>query len=112
MTTIMVLHKDTDTRLSIKVLLEKNGYDVITVVSFDDFSEKLKNNKIDLVLIDGLIPRKKILEILQKKNIKTAYFVSDVIDEEEMRLYKNVVGSVEEAFNIDDFLGKIKKALK
>ena len=112
MKTIMVMHKDPDTRRSIKTLLEKNKYNVIEVVSFKDFKEKIKQQGLDLVLIDGLIPRKEIIDITNKKDVKTAYFMSDTVDEKELALYKNVVGFVDEPRDINKFLEKIKQLLK
>ena len=112
MKTIMVMHKDPDTRRSIKTLLEKNKYNVVEVISFEDFEKKIEQPGLDLVLIDGLMPRKKIIEITAKKNIKTAYFISDYIDEKELELYKNVIGFVDEPRDINKFLEKIKQLLK
>ena len=73
--TIMVMHEDPDTRGSIKTLLEKNGYSVIDVDSFETFLKRV-HEKPDLVLLDGLMPRNKIIEITREEGIKIAYFVS------------------------------------
>jgi CheY-like chemotaxis protein len=109
--TIMVMHKNRDTRGAIKTLLEANGYSVIEVVSFKDFLVKVNRN-IDLVLVDGLMPRKKIIEISQKNGLKIAYFISDDVNEKELSLYKNVVGSIDEPHDIKEFLRKIASLIK
>ena len=110
--TIMVLHKDIDTRLCIKILLEKNGYKVIEVISYTDFLSKIGKQKLDLILIDGLMPRKKIIEKASKFEVKVAYFNSDRLDGKELKLFKNVVGSIDEPRNIKLFLQKIKLLLQ
>jgi DNA-binding response OmpR family regulator len=109
--TIMVMHKNGDTRLSIKTLLEKNGYKVIEVLSFKDFLSKVNKN-IDLVLINGLMPRSKIVEISRKNGLRVAYFLSSDISEDELQLYKNVIGYIDEPHDIEKFLKKIKVLIR
>jgi len=109
--TIMVMHKNRDTRESIKTLLVANGYNVIGAVSFDDYLVKVNKN-IDLVLVDGLMPRKDIIEIAKKNGLNVAYFLSDDVNEKELELYKNVIGYIDEPHDIKEFLLKIKKLLK
>lgn len=113
--TIMVMHKNRDTREAIKTLLEANGYGVIEVASFKDYSAKLNKNidliLIDLILIDALASRKDVLEVAKKHDLKVAYFSSGDVDEKELSLYKNVVGSIDEPHDIEKFLSKIKELL-
>jgi DNA-binding response OmpR family regulator len=107
---IMLMHKDLDLKASIKTLLEKNGYEVIEISSSEDFFKKIKTEKVDLILIDGLMPREKILNEIKGRKIKVAYFSSE--DSDETELYKNVLGPIGESFDIDKFLKKIKILLK
>ncbi len=107
----MLMHKNPDTRCSIKTLLEKNGYDVTEVESFEDFLEKIEQQQFDLALVDGLMPRMKILETLKEKNIKSVFFISEDVDEDELKLYENVIGFIEEPQEINEFLEKIKGML-
>jgi DNA-binding response OmpR family regulator len=108
--TIMIMHKDFDTRRAIKTLLESNGYAVVEVVSFEDFKKKI-SRKIDLVLINGLMPRTKMVGMAQKKGVNVAYFLSDDVNEEELKLYKNVLGHIDEPRDINKFLTRIKELL-
>jgi DNA-binding response OmpR family regulator len=108
--TIMVIHKNWDTRGAIKTLLEANAYEVIEVTSFEDYSAKVNKN-IDLILIDALRSRKNVLEVAKKYNLKVAYFFSDEISEEELALYGNVVGSIDEPRDIKKFLLEVKALL-
>ena len=105
------MHKDPDTRMSVRTLLEANGYNVIEVVSFKDFLAKVNKN-IDLVIINGLMPRDKIVEVSQKNGLRVAYFLSAEISEEELSLYKNVVGGIDEPHDIKEFLRKIKVLIR
>jgi len=58
------------------------------------------------------MPRKEILVEVGKRKIKAAYFVSENMDESELKLYKNVIGLIEEPRDIKLFLSKIKILLK
>lgn len=105
------MHKNADTRFTIQTLLEKNGYKVTPIASFDEYIKKI-NNRIDLVILDGLMPRDKIIEIAHEKNIKVAYLMTEDIPVSELKLYKNVIGSIEEPTDINLFLRRIKQLLK
>lgn len=108
----MVMHENPDTRLSIKTLLEKNLYDVIEVESFEDFLKKIEGEKPDLILQNGLMPRNKILEIIQNKGLKVVFFIADDVDQKELSLYKNVIGFIDEPREIEKFLKEIDRFLK
>ncbi len=108
--TIMIMHNDSDTRVSIKTLLEKNGYDVIEVGSFDEFLKKI-NKRIDLILIDGFMLKGNVLKICKKKKLKILYFLTEEIDESELELYENVVGFIDGPQDIEEFLKKIKSLI-
>ena len=108
----MFMHKNPDTRLTIKMLLEKNGYSVIEVISFNDFLKKIKISKPDLILINGLMPRDEMTKIAQKKGVNVVYFSSSNINQKELKLYKNVLGFIDEPRDIKKFLKDIKNILK
>lgn len=110
--TIMFLHEDSDTRLSIKTILEKEGYEVIEVLNFNDFLKKINLKKIDLLLISGSIPKERIFKNIKDKSMKFAYFVSGDIDLKDLNLYENIVGSVDKPFDKNYFLKRINNLLK
>lgn len=111
MQTILILHKDPDTSESLKNILETNGYKAIIATSSQDFLKKA-NSKIDLILIDGLMPKEKVLKIAKEKKIKYLFFSSEYLNVDEESLYKNVILTSSKSFDINNFLKKIKSILK
>jgi DNA-binding NtrC family response regulator len=112
--TILIVVKNFDISFTIETLLRKNGYNVIGVNNADDCLKELKKNRINLILIDGvgLVARTKILETAVKiKGLKIAYLIHDEYDEKDLKLYKNVVGFIDEPRNINNFLIKLKELL-
>ena len=110
---ILVENKKKDLRLTVKALLEKHDYDVITSHSSQDCIEKInEGEKPDLILIDSTMPRKGLDEITKKlKNVKIVYLVMDSNEAAEVKLFKNVVGFVEEPRDIKAFVDKINAFL-
>ncbi len=53
---IMVVDDEEDTVELIKTLLRKEGYDVVTAGSASECLKKLKEDEIDLILLDILMP--------------------------------------------------------
>lgn len=113
--TIMVVDDEQDIRLTVKTILEKNGYKVITAESGDDCLEKLKKDKPDLILMDIMMPGTPVRDIVKKiKNIKIAYLTVVRLAEaekEELLKSKNIVGYIEKPFDIDELLKKVKEFL-
>jgi len=52
----MIVDDEEDTVELIKTLLEKEGYDVVTALNALECLEKLKEDEIDLILLDILMP--------------------------------------------------------
>src|SRR5512136_1101176 len=72
--TILVVDDEPDIRQSVKMILEKNNYCVITAEDGDDCLEKLKEIKPNLILLDIMMPGTPVNEILnQIKDIKIAF---------------------------------------
>lgn len=108
--TIMLVDNDSDVCSTIETLLKKNGYRVISAVDAEECLKKLKSNKLNLLLISAMMPRKKILENAVKiKGLKIAYLIADESETENLELYENVVGFIDEPRNINDFLARIKE---
>jgi DNA-binding response OmpR family regulator len=111
MKTIMIVVSNPDVSSTIGTLLKKNGYRVTVAFNADECLEKLKNGKPDLILIEGvgIIARTKILETVTKlKKIKVAYLITDESETENLKLYGNVIGFIDEPTNINEFLKKIR----
>lgn len=70
----MVVDDEKDVRDTTKTVLEKEGYKVVTATNGDDCLKKLPKNKIDLILMDIMMPGTPVREIIKKiKNTKIAY---------------------------------------
>ena len=110
--TIMVVDDEPDNRSTVKTVLEKNGYGVITAVNGDDCLKKLAKEKVDLILMDIMMPGTPVIEVVKKiKNTKIVYLsvvrTSDS-EREEMLKSKNILGFIQKPFDIDDLLSKVK----
>ena len=111
---ILVENKNQDLRLTIKALLENQGYDVITSESSEDCIKKIRNGeKPQLIIIESTMPRKGILEIVNRlKDVKIVYLVMDELEASEIDLFENVVGFIEEPRDIKQFIKKINDIIK
>jgi DNA-binding NtrC family response regulator len=108
--TIMVVMDKRDDRETIKTLLRKNNYNVITSTNCKNCLEKIKKYKPTLILIGSFQSRTNILEAVQKiKSVKIVHITTDIKEKENLKLYKNVIGFIEEPFDIEEFLKKIDK---
>jgi two-component system, sensor histidine kinase and response regulator len=110
---IMVVDDEPDNITTVKAILEKNNYQVITAVNGDDCLEKLKTEKPDLILMDIMMPGTPVRDIIpQIKDIKIAYLsVVRVSEAEKEDLVKgeNIVGFIQKPFDIDELLKKVKE---
>jgi len=113
--TIMVVDDEEDNRTTVRAILEKNGYAVITANNADECLEKLKKIKPDLILMDIMMPGTPVKEaIMMIKGTKIAYLsVVRVGEAEKEDLLKapNIVGFIQKPFDVTDLLEKIKKLL-
>jgi DNA-binding NtrC family response regulator len=110
--TIMVAMDKQDDRETIKTLLKKNNYNVITSTNCKNCLAKIKKYKPHLILIGSFQSRTNILEEVQKiKDIKIIHITTDIKEKENLKLYRNVIGFIEEPFDIKEFLKKIDKLL-
>ncbi|HLC87165.1 MAG TPA: response regulator [Candidatus Nanoarchaeia archaeon] len=113
---IMVVDDEPDNRKTIKTILEKEGYVVITAVNGDDCLNKIKEGeKPDLILMDIMMPGTPVREIVPKlKNIKVVYLSVVRISEaekEELLKSKNVIGFIQKPFDLDELIRNVKKFL-
>jgi len=64
--TILVVDDEQEFLDIIKMRLEANNYDVIAATDGKEALDKIKNNKVDAVLLDILLPGMNGLEVLKK----------------------------------------------
>lgn len=113
MKTIMVVDDEADIRQTVKTVLEKNKYKVVTAISGDDCLKKLKTSKPDLILMDIMMPGTPVRDIIPKiKGIKIAYLsvvrVSEA-EKEDLMKSKNIVDFIQKPFDIGTLVKKVKK---
>jgi two-component system alkaline phosphatase synthesis response regulator PhoP len=77
--TILVIDDDPDILESIKAILTKNGFDVITAMSGHDGIEAAMNTKPDLILCDMMMEKidagSKVAEELRSKNLNVPIYL-------------------------------------
>lgn len=109
----MVVDDEKDVRDTTKTVLEKEGYKVVTATNGDDCLKKLPKNKIDLILMDIMMPGTPVREIIKKiKNTKIAYLSvvrTSEAEKEELIGQKNIVDFIQKPFDIKDLIKKVKK---
>lgn len=113
--TIMVVDDEPDILNTIKTVLLKQGYNVVTAVNGDDCLKKLRTEKPDLILMDIMMPGTPVREIVPKiKGFKIAYMTAVRMSEaekEELFKSKNIIGYIQKPFDIDTMLKQVKKMM-
>jgi len=112
--TIMIVDDEKDIRDSVKTLLESKGYKVITAVDGSDCLKKLEGTKVDLVLMDIIMPGIPVKEVIPKIKTKVIY-VSVVgtseAEKSELLSSNNVVDYIQKPFDAKLLVKRIKKIL-
>jgi len=118
---ILVVDDDADTRMLMKKLLEDEGYHVSTAKNGRECIEKLKKEKIDLVLMDmfmsGMSGRETCAQIRRDPQIKDTRIafltVAEFGAEGEDRLKKlSILDYIRKPIDNEDFRKRIKEILK
>jgi DNA-binding response OmpR family regulator len=114
--TIMVVDDEEDVRNTVQTTLKIDGYKVITAENGDECLKKLPRQKIDLILLDIMMPGKPVEDVIKSIRQTKIILLSVVRKEEAVRerlmRSKNVVGYIEKPFEIDDLLNKVRQAVK
>jgi len=114
--TIMVVDDEPDIRQTVKTILEKNNYKVVTAVDGDDCLKKLPKQKVDLILLDIMMPGTPVREVVKKiTNTKIAYLSVVRISEaekEDLLKSKNIVDFILKPFDIDELLIRVKNIVR
>lgn len=113
---ILVVDDEPDIRDTVKMVLEKNGFKVVTAVNGDDGLAKWKKEKPDFVLMDIMMPGTPVREIVpQMKGAKIAYLSvvrTSEAEKEELMASKNIVDFIQKPFDIDELVKRVKKLVK
>ena len=117
---IMHVEDDADTRKAVKLILEEEGYDVISAFSGKVCLNKLKEEKPDLMLIDMMMPDmtgwdlfQKIKKIKKLESTKIAFLsVVPILEEKKQEMYKRgIVDYIMKPFTDEELLEKIKEMM-
>ncbi len=107
---ILVVDDEPDIRESVKMILEKNGYEVITAVDGDQCLEKIQENP-DLILLDIMMPGTPVSEVVKQiTDIKIAFMsVVRISDARKRGLTNrdNVVDFFQKPFNVTDLIDRV-----
>ena len=109
--TILVVDDEPDIRESVKLILEVNGYNVITANDGDDCLKKLKEVKPNLILLDIMMPGTPVDEIIKQiTNIKIAFMsvvrISDA-RKKGLCMQENIVDFFQKPFNVSDLVDRV-----
>lgn len=111
--TIMIVDDEPDVRNTVKTVLEKAGYKIISAENADDCLKKLKTVKPDLVLLDIMMPGTPVREAVPKMGkVKIAYLSvvrTSEAEKEDLMKSKNIVDFIQKPFDINDLLKRVKK---
>ncbi len=112
---ILVVDDEPDIRESVKMILQKNGYNVITAENGDQCLEQIKN-KPDLILLDIMMPGTPVSEVIKQiKDIKIAFMSVVRISDARKRgltAQDNIVDFFQKPFNVTDLLDRVELILE
>lgn len=104
-----------DNRDTVKTILTKNNYSVETAENGDDCLKKLKKIKPDLILLDIMMPKTPVVEVVKKIKDTKIVFLSAVrtseAEREKLMQNKNIVGFIQKPYDVDDLLAKVGEHL-
>ena len=113
---IMVVDDEPDNVTTVKTVLEKEGYEVITAINGDDALKKFNSarTKPDLILLDIMMPGTPVKDIVPKLKTKIAYLSvvrTSEAEREDLMKSKNIVDFIQKPFDIKDLVKKVKEIL-
>ena len=113
---IMIVDDEPDIRATVKTILEKDGYKVVSAVNADDCLKKVNaGEKPDLILMDIMMPGTPVREVIPKLGkIKIAYLSvvrTSEAEKEDLMKSKNIVDFIQKPFDINELLKRVKKLI-
>ena len=114
--TILVVDDEPDIRQSVRMILEINGYKVVTAIDGDDCLKKLKEVTPNLILLDIMMPGTPVDEIVKQiKDTKIAFMSVVRISDARRRglcTQENIVDFFQKPFNVSDLIDRVEVILK
>jgi len=112
MKTILVVDDEPDVRDTIKIILEKKGYRVITAIDRGDCLDILREEKPDLILLDIMMPGMPVREVIREiKNIKIAFLSvvrTSEAEKQDLLSQENIVDFIQKPFDIEDLIKRVE----
>jgi two-component system response regulator VicR len=115
---VMIVDDEPDLCETVKLLLEGKGLEVVTALSGAEALQKLKKERVDLVLIDYLMPEmsgvglaNKIREDPKLKGLKLAFLTVVAFSEkgkEEMRRLE-ILDHIQKPFDNKDLVQRVRR---
>lgn len=120
MARVMVVDDEEDLRNLVKMVMEKEGFEVESAEDGNDFLEKVDRFQPDIVILDVMMPgpsTKEILQKLREKGVDSKIVLLTVVrfsSDEIKKLSEmgNVVGYMTKPFDIPELVSEINKHLK
>jgi len=110
--TILVVDDELDIRESVKMILEKNGYKVLTAENGDECLNIIQQKKPDLILLDIMMPGTPVIKVVKKiSDIKIAFMSVVRISEarkQGLTEQENIVDFFQKPFNVTDLIDRIE----
>jgi DNA-binding response OmpR family regulator len=118
---IMIVDDEPDTRFAVRTLLEKHGFEVIEASGGEEALKKLRENPVDLVVIDFLMPGmsgRVLAEEIRKdpklKNLKLVFLTVATLGEvgkKELKKLK-IDAYIPKPFENGEFVRRIREILR
>lgn len=115
--TILVVDDNKEIVYSISELLKYEGYDVVKAYDGMEALQKMEENKIDLILLDVMMPRMNGLSALMKlrERSKTPVIILSAKTEESDKVSGLILGAddyVEKPYNSAELMARVKAQLR
>lgn len=118
--TIMIVDDSYVLLKTVKEALESSGFHVITAQSGEEALRKLKEAKVDLALLDIIMPSMSGLDLTTKikedkklKNLKIAFLTILNFSENQKKSLKkyNILDYIQKPFDNEDLIRRVKKMI-
>lgn len=115
MKTILVVDDDPDVVQSVKLILEEQGYGVITASGGEECLKKLDKTTPDLILLDIMMPGLPVKNVVEQiDNIKIAFMSVVWISEARQQGLcdkNNIVDFLQKPFDTNDLIKRVSLIL-
>lgn len=112
---VLIVDDEEDIRSTVKTILEKEGYNVVTAIDGDDCLKKLPKQKVDLILMDIMMPGTPVKEVIKKiKDTKISYLTvvrTSEAEKEDLMKLNNIVDFIQKPFDINELVKRVKKVI-